>query len=261
LFRDRLFAIACLHGVLAGWAMFGSSAYVPLFVQAVLGTSATEAGAALTPMLIGWVLASIVGSRLLLTVGYRTLALIGMVLLTIGSFLMTQLGTNTGAPLLLGSLTLMGIGMGLSIPAFLIAVQSTVRREALGSATSTVQFSRSIGGTLGVSVMGAVLSASLASGLVAAGLDPAGVSLNALLDPVAGASNAALDGTLRTVLAGAIQSVFWLAFGASVLALIGTALAPGGRIAQLAARRAQSEGEGAAQPIGATEMQDSALSH
>ncbi|HJZ50145.1 MAG TPA: MDR family MFS transporter [Roseiflexaceae bacterium] len=254
LFRDRLFAIACLHGVLAGWAMFGSTAYVPLFVQAVLGTSATEAGVTLTPMLIAWVIASIVGSRLLLTVGYRTLALIGMVLLTIGSFLMTQVGVGTPQALLLGSLALMGVGMGLSIPAFLIAVQSTVRREALGSATSTVQFSRSIGGTLGVSVMGAVLSARLASGLLTASLDPASVSLNALLDPIASASNAALDGTLRMVLASAIQSVFWLAFGASVLALAGTALAPGGRIAQLAARRAQGDGEGAVQPVGVTEI-------
>jgi EmrB/QacA subfamily drug resistance transporter len=254
LFRDRLFAIACLHGVLAGWAMFGSTAYVPLFVQAVLGTSATEAGAALTPMLIAWVLASVVGSRLLLTIGYRTLALIGMALLTIGAFMMTQVGANTGALLLLGSLALMGVGMGLSVPAFLIAVQSTVQREALGSATSTVQFSRSIGGTLGVSVMGAVLSARLSSGLLAAGIDPASISLNALLDPIAGASNAALDGTLRTVLAGAIQSVFWLAFGASVLALIGTTLAPGGRIAQLAAHRAQSDADGAAAPVVISEM-------
>src|SRR5205085_5922790 len=137
LFRDRLFAVACLQGVLSGWAMFGSAAYVPLFVQAVLGTSATAAGATLTPLLIAWVLASIIGSRLLLTVGYRTLALIGMALLTVGAFLMTQVGTTTGAPLLLGSLALMGVGMGLSIPAFLIAVQSTVRRESLGSATST----------------------------------------------------------------------------------------------------------------------------
>jgi hypothetical protein len=206
-------------------------------------------------MLIGWVLSSIIGSRLLLTVGYRTLALIGMALLTVGSFLMTQVGANTPAPLLLGSLALMGIGMGLSIPAFLIAVQSTVRREALGSATSTVQFSRSIGGTLGVSVMGAVLSARLTSGLLAAGLDPASVSLSTLLDPIAGAtSNAALDGTLRSVLSSAIQLVFWLAFGASLLGLAGTALAPGGRIAQLAARRSQGDGEATGQPVGATEI-------
>jgi MFS family permease len=234
--------------------MFGSTAYVPLFVQAVLGASATEAGATLMPMLIGWVLASIVGSRLLLTVGYRTIALVGMALLVVGTFLMTQVGTTTGAPLLLGSLALMGVGMGLSIPAFLIAVQSTVRREALGTATSTVQFSRSIGGTLGVSVMGAVLSAQLASGLLAAGIDPASISLNALLDPIAGASNAALDATLRTVLADAIQSVFWLAFGAAVLALAVTALAPAGRIAQLAARRAQDDADTAAPPIVVTEM-------
>ena len=71
---------------------------------------------------------------------------------------------------------------------------------------------------------------------------------------LAGASNAALDGRLRTVLAGAIQSVFWLAFGASVLALAGTALAPGGRIAQLAARRARGEADGAASPVVVAEM-------
>jgi EmrB/QacA subfamily drug resistance transporter len=254
LFRDRLFAIACLHGVLAGWAMFGSTAYVPLFVQTVLGTSATAAGATLTPMLIAWVIASIIGSRLLLRVGYRTLALIGMTLLTVGSFLMTQVGVGTSELLLLGGLSLMGIGMGLSIPAFLIAVQSTVRREALGSATSTVQFSRSIGGTLGVSVMGAVLSARLAGGMLAAGLDPAQVSLNTLLDPIASASaSTALDTALRSVLAGAIQGVFWLAFGAAVLGLAATALAPAGRIAQLAARRTQGEGEAVSHPIGVVE--------
>jgi Na+/melibiose symporter-like transporter len=250
LFRDRLFAVACLHGVLAGWAMFGSAAYVPLFVQAVLGTSATEAGATLTPLLIGWVIASIIGSRLLLTVGYRTLALIGMVLLTIGSFLMSRIGTGTSPVTLVVSLSLMGVGMGLSIPAFLIAVQSTVERRLLGTATSTIQFSRSIGGVLGVSVMGVVLSMSLAANLQAAGMDPATVSLNSLLDPIAQATaSATLDATLRTALAGAIQNVFLLALIASVIGLIATALAPGGRIAQLAAQRPQASEEAASQPV------------
>jgi EmrB/QacA subfamily drug resistance transporter len=249
LFRDRLFAVACLHGVLAGWAMFGSAAYVPLFVQAVLGTSATEAGATLTPLLIAWVIASIIGSRLLLTTGYRTLALIGMVLLTIGSFLMSRIDTGTSAITLIVSLSLMGVGMGLSIPAFLIAVQSIVERRLLGTATSTIQFSRSIGGVLGVSVMGAVLSMSLASNLQVAGMDPATVSLNSLLDPLAQASaNTTLDTTLRTALAGAIQNVFLLALIASGIGLIATALAPGGRIAQLAAQRPQAKEEAANQP-------------
>ncbi len=157
LFRERLFTIANLHGVLAGAAVFGSASYVPLFGQAVLGMSATAAGALLTPQLIAWVCSSIIGSRLLLRVGYRTLALIGMVSVTIGSFLMTQIGPNTSSLMLVVSLSLMGLGMGLSIPSFLLAVQNSVRRSVLGTATSTVQFSRSIGGALGVSVMGALL--------------------------------------------------------------------------------------------------------
>ena len=65
--------------------MFGSLSFVPLFVQAVLGTSATAAGATLTPMLLGWVFASIIGGRLLLRLSYRSLALTGMSLLTIGA--------------------------------------------------------------------------------------------------------------------------------------------------------------------------------
>jgi EmrB/QacA subfamily drug resistance transporter len=249
LFRDRLFVVACAHGVLAGWAMFGSTAYVPLFVQAVLGTSATAAGATLTPLLIAWVVASIIGSRLLLTMGYRTLAVVGMVLLTIGAFLMSQINTGSSQWSLAIGLALMGTGMGLSIPAFLIAVQSTVSRRSLGTATSTLQFSRSIGGVFGVSIMGVMLSARLAENLRAVGLDPAAVSINSLLDPLAqAAASTALDTTLRTALAGAIQGVFVLAFIAAGLGLIATALAPAGRIAQLAERRSQMAEEPAVQP-------------
>jgi len=250
LFRDRLFIIACAHGILAGWAMFGSTAYIPLFVQAVLGTSATAAGATLTPLLISWVVASIVGSRLLLRMGYRTLAVTGMVLLTIGSFLMSRISAGSSQLSLIIGLALMGTGMGLSIPAFLIAVQSTVERRFMGTATSTLQFSRSIGGVLGVSVMGVVLGMSLATNLQAAGLDPASVSINALLDPLAQSSaNASLDATLRIALANAIQGVFVLAFIAAAIGLVATALAPAGRIAQLAAQRTQKTEDGTAQQV------------
>jgi hypothetical protein len=245
-----MFAVACANGILAGWAMFGSISFVPLFVQAVLGTSATAAGATLTPLLLGWVGSSIVGSRLLLKVGYRTLALVGMSLLTIGTFLMTRIGVNASQFNLLASLALMGIGMGLTIPSFLIAVQSTVRRSAMGTATSTLQFSRSMGGVLGVSVMGLFLSVRLASGLLAAGLDPAAVSIDTLLDPVGqSASSTALDSTLRIALAGAIQGVFLLAFIAAAIGLVVTALAPAGRIAQLVDRRSQPDEEPVRQTV------------
>jgi EmrB/QacA subfamily drug resistance transporter len=231
LFRDRLFAVACLHGILAGWAMFGTASFVPLFAQAVLGTSATAAGAMLTPQLLSWVFASIIGSRLLLRFGYRPLALIGMVLLTLGTFLLTRVSVGASQISLMFYLGLMGAGMGLSIPAFLIAVQSAVHRSKLGAATSTIQFSRSIGGTLGVSVMGAMLSIWLNNALTAAGLDSSKISVQSLIDPLASA-NQSLEGPLRAALASAMQGVFIIALVGAALGLVATFFSPRGLIAQ-----------------------------
>lgn len=251
LFRDRLFAVACGHGVLAGWAVFGSASFVPLFAQAVLGTSATAAGATLMPQLIGWVGASVIGSRLLLRFNYRTLALTGMTLLLLGTGLMLQVDVNASQLGIMLNLGLMGIGMGLSIPAFLIAVQSAVQWRYLGTATSTLQFSRSIGGALGVSVMGAVLSFRLTTTLVAAGQDPS--VIQGLLDPVAQRTSAtALESTLRIALAGAIHEIFVIALLAVVLGWAVTALAPSGRIAHLVAGRTQPGAEAAARPAPGT---------
>jgi EmrB/QacA subfamily drug resistance transporter len=234
LFRDRIFTVSILHGVFSGWAVFGSLSYVPLFVQAVLGTSATEAGISLTPMSLSWTLASILGSRLLLKMGYRTLSLIGMVLLVVGAFMMATIAVHTPVWAVMLFTGLMGTGMGLSIPAFLIAVQSSVRRSELGVATSTLQFSRSIGGTLGVSVLGAFLSSRLGSLLAASGINPASVSINSLLDPIASAaSSALLAGPLRQALAIAIANMFIIAFAAAALALVATAFAPRGMLSQL----------------------------
>jgi EmrB/QacA subfamily drug resistance transporter len=217
LFRDRLFATATAHGILTGWAMFGSVSFIPLFVQAVLGTTATQAGITITPMLLGWVTASIIGTRLMLKVGYRKLGLAGTASLTVGSFLMAQAGMNTSQISLMIFVALMGIGMGLSIPSFLIAVQTSVQRRQLGTATSTLQFSRSIGGTLGVSAMGAALSARLASNLVAARLDPDLV--RQLLDPLPGSEVVIAEGA-RAAMADAIHLVFMIAFVAAALAMV-----------------------------------------
>jgi MFS family permease len=223
LFRERLFATAIVHGVLSGWAMFGSVSFIPLFVQSVLGTSPTEAGITVTPMLLGWVTASIVGTRLLLKVGYRRLAITGTTLLAVGAFLMSRVDVNTSRALLMTFVAFMGIGMGFSVPPFLIAVQTTVERRQLGVATSTLQFSRSIGGTLGVSVMGAALSARLAMNLTASGLDPQLVSQ--LLDPLPG-SEAVINAGARIAVADAIGLVFVIAFVAALLAWIVTLFTP-----------------------------------
>jgi len=243
LFRDRMFAVACLHGILAGCAVFGSTAFVPLFAQTVLGASATVAGAALTPQVIAWTVASIVGGQLLLRLSYRAVTLLGMVVLTAGAILVAlTIGEGASYLGMVVYLALMGVGMGLSIPAFLIAVQSTVPRRVLGTATSTLQFSRSIGGTLGVSLMGATFTLRLFSRLRAAGLNPADVSVNSLLDPVAHANaNLVVEGPLRTAIAAAVQSVFVIALIATVLALAATAFAPGQELRSSAARRAEAE--------------------
>ncbi len=247
LFRDRLFAVASGHGLMAGCAMFGSLAFVPLFVQAVLGTSATAAGATIMPMMLGWVFASITGSRLLLRISFRTLAVTGMASLTIGAFLMSHVTAQSSHLSLVLNLALMGIGMGLSVPSLLIAVQTAVSRRVLGTATSTIQFSRSIGGALGVGVMGAVLTQHVAASLASAGIDPAAVSLNSLLDPVArAATSTTLEGSLRLALAGAIRGVFVIAFVTAAVGLATVMLTPRVRIAQLAARRTEADAAGAA---------------
>jgi len=229
LFRKRLFAVATAHGVLVGWAMFGSTSFVPLFIQSVLGTSATVAGSALTPQMLGWVFASITGSRLLLRFSYRTVALAGMTSLTLGAFLMSLVSVNSTLAGIMFNLALMGIGMGLSVPPFLIAVQSGVDRSVLGTATATLQFSRVIGGALGVSVMGMIMSLRFSANLTKAGLDKTAVSLQELIRPLHTGAEI-VDVTLRRALTGAVEAVFVAAFVAAAVGLFVTALAPHGRI-------------------------------
>ncbi len=214
LFRDRLFTTAIAHGIFTGWALFGSISFIPLFVQSVLGTSATQAGITITPMLLGWVTASVVGMRLILTVGHRRLGVIGTTLFVTGAFLMTRIGAGSSQVMMMVFVTIMGVGMGLSIPSFLVAVQTSVERRNLGTATSTLQFSRSMGGTLGVSVMGAALSMRLASNLSASGLDPKLVTQ--LLDPLPG-SEIVIDAGVRLAMADSIHLVFVIAFVSAAL--------------------------------------------
>ncbi|MCB8958926.1 MAG: MFS transporter [Ardenticatenales bacterium] len=240
LFRNRLFTTACLHGLLSGGAMFGSISFIPLFVQVERGASATAAGAMLTPVIIGWVTASTIGGRLLLKIGYRTLVLVGVVLLTIGAFMMTRVDATTSQVALISYLAMMGLGMGASVPAFLIAVQSAVRRRQMGTATATIQFSRNMGGAIGVSVMGVVLALTLAANLTAVGIDPDSVDTNALLDSES-AAEVEISAEAEAALSDAIRSVFVVALVGAAAALAVSTLAPRGSIAQMEADRLADE--------------------
>jgi EmrB/QacA subfamily drug resistance transporter len=231
LFRQRLFVVTVAHGTLAGMAMFGSISFVPLFVQLVLVTSALQAGITVTPMLLGWVGASIISTRIMFRVGYRTLGMLGTSGLVAGAFLLARADSASSQQSIMFFVGMMGVGMGICIPPYIIAVQATVERRLLGTATSMVQFSRSMGGTVGVSLMGAALSVRLAANLKAGGLDPGLVSQ--LLDPLPGAVVMVNEG-VRLALANAIRLVFVVAFIASAVALLPTLFAPRTKLADTA---------------------------
>jgi EmrB/QacA subfamily drug resistance transporter len=239
LLKDRMFAVACIHGALAGWALFGSMSYVPLYVQGVLGTSATEAGSTLTPLLLGWVFTSILASRLLLRVSYRSVAVVGMTGFLVGAVLLTQAPIFGSRLLLMVALTLLGIGMGASIPSFLIAVQASVARNQMGAATASIQFARQIGGTIGVAVLGVVLASQLSANLALAGLSPDAIPIDALLGE--GSGEVALPAAARPALAAAIGSIFNLTLGVALFATIAAFFAPKGSITQLRDRREAQE--------------------
>jgi hypothetical protein len=154
---------------------------------------------------------------------------VGATTLLLGFAPLTQLSPSTPQWVLMTSMTLTGIGMGLSVPIFLIAVQSAVPRQTLGTATSTVQFSRSMGGAIGASVMGVVLAIQLGAGFVAQGLDPTQISVDALLDPSSVAAGGISD-ALRMALSGAVQATFVVALLAAVCAWTAVVLAPRGKI-------------------------------
>jgi EmrB/QacA subfamily drug resistance transporter len=239
LFGERLFLIACLHGVLVGTAIFGTASFVPLFAQTVLGTSATIAGAMLTPQLMGWVASSIVATRLLLRTSYRTLIVIGMVIALVGTLLVLSSSMLRSPVLLLVGMGCTGIGMGMCIPSFQLAVQSSVQRRMLGTATSTLTFSRNIGGTLGVSIMGAILSVGLSSALIGLGAGE-GVSVNSLLDQ-ANAGGMLSNPAVVSALAQALQGVFLFSCASTVLALLAGLLTPRGSVRQLEDQRIAGE--------------------
>ena len=150
---------------LSAMAMVGTIAFVPLFVQGVIGTSATSSGAVLTPFMLGAVIASALSGQWISKSGhYRPNALVGPILLGIGLFLLSRMGTSTTNAEAAAYMVVAGVGIGLMMQVFVIAVQNEVPTRAMGSATALTQFARSIGATLGVTVMGVIINHGLPSG-------------------------------------------------------------------------------------------------
>jgi MFS family permease len=150
---------------LAAMAMVGTIAFVPLFVQGVIGTSATTSGAVLTPFMLGAVGASAISGQWISHSGrYRPNALAGPIVLGVGLLLLSRMDTSTSTSQAAVYMVVAGIGLGLMMQVFVVAVQNVVPFRAIGSATALTQFSRSIGATLGVTLMGVIINHGLPAG-------------------------------------------------------------------------------------------------
>ncbi len=161
LFKERLLSTGFLGNFLAGFIFFGVIAYMPPYLQWVLGFSATASGTLLLPLLLAWVVASNVCARIVIKSTIKVPVLISGAALVSGTFFLTLL--NLGLPFLLTGFALIGIGMGFTVSTFLIATQTLVPREMLGVATSLLSFLRLIGGAIAATVMYIPISATLKS--------------------------------------------------------------------------------------------------
>jgi EmrB/QacA subfamily drug resistance transporter len=154
LFRDRIFAVAALVTFISGIAMMGSFFYIPLFVQGVIGASATNSGIVLIPMMIAMAIASAISGQLMSRLGrYRIQGIVGLALMVVGAALLSQLDVNSTRRDVTYAMVIFGIGLGTSMPIFMLAVQNAVPYRFMGISTSTMQFLRSVGGTFGVAIM------------------------------------------------------------------------------------------------------------
>lgn len=161
LLSNRAVAVATMVGVLASTALFGTLAFVPLLMQVSTGASATSAGQILTPLYLMWVLASIVAARMLFRIGARASTVIGTVAVFIACAALPWSAAHASRAWIFGDIALMGAGLGFSMLSLLLVVQHSVDRSQLGLATSLNMFGRSMGGAVGVAVMGAILAAGL----------------------------------------------------------------------------------------------------
>ena len=196
LLRTPLMARTLVVVFLVGMALFGAITFIPLFVQGVMGATATQAGQVLTPLFMGWVITSIIGARFTVRLGYRRLAISGSAIMTLGFIGLTQVGADSSRNAVLMAGLLIGSGMGVSMLSLLLAVQHGVDRAHLGLATSLNQFSRSVGAAVGVAAMGALLTRSLAGVAVTGGAQ------------ALAASGTLLTGPVRLQFAGALHQVF-----------------------------------------------------
>ncbi|MER7195333.1 MFS transporter [Streptomyces flaveolus] len=166
LFRDSVFNVTALVGLVVGVALFGAASYLPTFLQMVDGATATESGLLMLPMMGGIVGASIISGQLISRTGhYRTHPILGGALSVLGMWLLSRLDVDT--PRLHYSIwmAVLGAGIGMVMPVLVLAVQNSVRPADLGTATSANNYFRQIGGSVGAAIFGTLFAGRLTDAL------------------------------------------------------------------------------------------------
>jgi len=239
LFHHRVVIVTTAHGLFAGMMLFGSMIYLPLFIQAVIGTTATQAGEVLTPYILAWMVAAITGGRLMLRLGYRPVVIAGMLLMLAGSLPLARVDVNTTRLYLTFAVIPLGMGGGLTLASLMIGAQHSVPRARLGVVTSTVQFARSVGASLGIGMMGAVMSWRLSRELARGGGELANLAVGhsdiaALVRQTTRASlSPASAAFLQRALATSLRAAFIVGLAAVAIAAVIALLIPSGRAHEL----------------------------
>ncbi|MGN6170102.1 MAG: MFS transporter [Solirubrobacteraceae bacterium] len=189
LFANRVFAAASAIGFVVGFAMFGAITFLPLFLQIVKGVNPTVSGLRLLPLLGGLIVTSAGSGQLISRYGrYKVFPIVGTALMTVGLFLLSRLEPSTGTALTSLYMFVFGVGLGCVMQVLVIAVQNAVDYKDLGAATSGATFFRSMGGSFGTAVFGAIFANLLTGNLahylkgvtVPAGLSGSSISPAAL---------------------------------------------------------------------------------
>lgn len=162
LFRNGIYSVASVLGFFIGFALFGGVVFLPLFLQVVNGVSATDSGLLVLPLTAGIVVGSVGAGRLTTSTGrYRKYPIIGSALAAIGMYFLSGMTAETARLLSSCYMVVLGLGVGMVLQVTLLAVQNAVTHSDLGIATSSAQFFRTLGGSFGVAIFGAIMNARL----------------------------------------------------------------------------------------------------
>jgi EmrB/QacA subfamily drug resistance transporter len=162
LFESRAFTVAVILSFVVGMALFGALTFLPLYAQGVLGYSAQDAGLVLSPLMLGFVLGSLVGGQLTTRTGrYKTQTIIGMTLAVAGTFLLSRLSASSPFSQAVVAMIVTGAGVGAVFPTLSVVVQSAFPYRMLGTANAARQFFNNLGAVVGVPIMATIIIETL----------------------------------------------------------------------------------------------------